>query len=214
VKAAPTIIVVAAGRGARSGAAQHKLMRPHGSATVLDATLHAAVATGLQVVVVTTLALAETAQRHVAARDVVIWPGTELPADAGQGLGDAIAAGVGARPNAAAWLVLPGDLAGVRSASLSALAGALEQHPAVYAQHRGRRGQPMGFAGELYSELITLTGDEGVRRLLSRYPTLAMELDDPGVLAAPAGQGARADAADAAHPSPPLAATPSATPLG
>jgi len=184
VTATPTIIVVAAGRGARSGAAQHKLMRPHGAATVLDATLHAAVASRLQVVVVTTLPLVETAQRHVAARDVVIWPGAELPADAGQGLGDAIAAGVGARPS-------------VRPESLSALASALAQHPVAYAQHRGRRGQPMGFAGELYSELITLTGDEGVRRLLTRYPALALELDDPGVLAATEGQRAR-DPADVA----------------
>jgi molybdenum cofactor cytidylyltransferase len=197
VTATPTIIVVAAGRGARSGAAQHKLMRPHGAATVLDATLHAAVASRLQVVVVTTLPLVETAQRHVAARDVVIWPGAELPADAGQGLGDAIAAGVGARPNAPAWLVLPGDMASVRPESLSALASALAQHPVAYAQHRGRRGQPMGFAGELYSELITLTGDEGVRRLLTRYPALALELDDPGVLAATEGRRTR-DPADVA----------------
>jgi molybdenum cofactor cytidylyltransferase len=160
-------------------------MRPHGTATVLDATLHAAVSSGLQVVVVTTLALVETAQRHVAARDVVIWPGAEQPAGAQPGLGEAIAAGVGARPNASAWLVLPGDMVGVRPESLCALAEALAQHPAAYAQHRGRRGVPMGFAGELYSELITLTGDDGVRRLLARYPALALELDDPGVMAAP-----------------------------
>ena len=32
------------------------------------------------------------------------------------------------------------------------------------------------------SELVMLKGDEGARRLLARYPTAAVELDDPGVL--------------------------------
>ena len=49
-------------------------------------------------------------------------------------------------------------------------------------QHRGRRGHPVGFAAELFSELVMLKGDEGARRLLARYPTAAVELDDPGVL--------------------------------
>ena len=40
----------------------------------------------------------------------------------------------------------------------------------------------MGFGAELFSELVMLKGDEGARRLLARYPTAAVELDDPGVL--------------------------------
>ena len=40
----------------------------------------------------------------------------------------------------------------------------------------------MGFSSELYSELIALSGDEGARRLIARYPALGLELDDPGVL--------------------------------
>jgi molybdenum cofactor cytidylyltransferase len=53
----------------------------------------------------------------------------------------------------------------------------------VYAQHRGRRGHPVGFSPELYSELVQLSGDEGARRLVARYPSHGVELDDPGVLA-------------------------------
>ncbi|MEY3273165.1 MAG: hypothetical protein RLZZ341_2066, partial [Pseudomonadota bacterium] len=30
----------------------------------------------------------------------------------------------------------------------------------VWAQHRGRRGHPVGFAAELYSELVQLDGDD------------------------------------------------------
>ena len=35
---------------------------------------------------------------------------------------------------------------------------------------------------ELFSELVMLKGDEGARRLLARYPTAAVELEDAGVL--------------------------------
>ena len=40
----------------------------------------------------------------------------------------------------------------------------------------------MGFGGELYSELATLAGDEGARRLVARYPAFGVEVADPGVL--------------------------------
>jgi molybdenum cofactor cytidylyltransferase len=30
---------------------------------------------------------------------------------------------------------------------------------------------------------VQLSGDEGARRLVARYPSLGVELDDPGVLA-------------------------------
>jgi molybdenum cofactor cytidylyltransferase len=58
----------------------------------------------------------------------------------------------------------------------------LEQNPVVYAQHKGRRGHPVGFAAELYSELIQLSGDEGARRIMARYPAHGQEVADPGVL--------------------------------
>ena len=40
----------------------------------------------------------------------------------------------------------------------------------------------MGFAAELYSELVRLTGDEGARRLVARYPAFGLEVEDAGVL--------------------------------
>ena len=70
----------------------------------------------------------------------------------------------------------------VQPATLQAVARQLDHHPVAYAQHRGKRGHPVGFAAELYSELVALTGDEGARRLVARYPAFAVELDDPGIL--------------------------------
>jgi molybdenum cofactor cytidylyltransferase len=58
----------------------------------------------------------------------------------------------------------------------------LPQHAVVFAQYQGRRGHPVGFAAELFSELVQLTGDEGARRVAARYPSFGVEVDDPGVL--------------------------------
>jgi molybdenum cofactor cytidylyltransferase len=40
----------------------------------------------------------------------------------------------------------------------------------------------VAFAAELYSELATLSGDEGARRLTARYPAFGVEVEDAGVL--------------------------------
>jgi molybdenum cofactor cytidylyltransferase len=103
-------------------------------------------------------------------------------AEAARGMGHSIAAGVAERPSAAGWLILPGDMPLIRPSTLLTVAAALEDHPVAYAQHHGRRGHPVGFAAELYSELVMLNGDEGARRLIARYPACAAEVDDAGVL--------------------------------
>jgi molybdenum cofactor cytidylyltransferase len=70
----------------------------------------------------------------------------------------------------------------VSADTLRTVATALDDHPVAYAQHLGRRGHPVGFSAELFSELLSLTGDEGARRLLARYPAVGVEVDDPGAL--------------------------------
>ena len=182
----PTVIVLAAGLGSRYAGPGHKLAQPlaegeaSDSALVLTATLQHAIESQLPVVVVTTAELAPIAGRLLAARDVVL-----IPAAApirGRGMGDSIAAGVAARADAAGWLILPADMPRVRPETLQAVARALQTHAVAYAQYQGRRGHPVGFSAELYSELIALTGDEGARRLVARYPAEAVDVDDPGVL--------------------------------
>jgi len=182
MKSRPAVIVLAAGTGSRFVAPGHKLTQSVGSSTVLGSTLRHAIASHLPVVVVTTAALADAARRHVASRDVVVLPDAGTPGPQPLGMGFSIAAGVAARPDANGWLVLPGDMPMVQTATLLAVASALEHHPVAYAQHRGRRGHPVGFSTELYSELVTLSGDEGARRLVARYPAHGVEVDDPGVL--------------------------------
>jgi len=182
MKSRPAVIVLAAGMGSRFAAPGHKLTQRLGASTVLGSTLRQAIASHLPVVVVTTEALADSARRHVASRDVVVLPDVGTPGPQPLGMGYSIATGVSARPDAPGWLVLPGDMPMVQTSTLLAVSAALEHHPVAYAQHRGRRGHPVGFSSELYSELVMLSGDEGARRLVARYPAFGVEVNDPGVL--------------------------------
>ena len=178
----PAVIVLAAGKGARFEGMQHKLEQSLGGSTVLGTTLRQVIASQMNVVVVTTAKLAAVARTHVAARDVVVLPEVGSAGSDALGMGYSISAGVSARPDASGWLVLPGDMPLVQPATLIAVAREMAQHAVVYAQHKGRRGHPVGFSAELYSELVALEGDEGARRLVARYPAFGVEVNDPGVL--------------------------------
>lgn len=174
----PTVVVLAAGKGSRFKGSAHKLEQSLGDLSVLGSTLRNAIESHLPVVVVTTQPLAAAACQVVAARDVVVVP----QALAALGMGHSIAAGIAARADAPGWLLLPGDMPMVKPATLLAVAAALEHYPVAYAQYQGRRGHPVAFAAELYSELMMLSGDEGARRIVARYPAIGVDVDDPGVL--------------------------------
>ena len=174
----PTIIVTAAGSGSRYGGAVHKLDMPLGDSTVLAMTVRNAVQSQLSVVVVTRAGRVPLLSHALATRDIVVLS----DAEAARGMGASIATGVAERSGASGWLVLPGDMPLIRPETLLAVASALEQHPVAYAQHRGRRGHPVAFAAELYSELVLLNSDDGARRVMLRYPAHGQEVPDAGVL--------------------------------
>jgi molybdenum cofactor cytidylyltransferase len=177
----PTVVVLAAGSGSRFEGPRHKLEQMLGARSVLATTIGQVIASGLPLIVVTTSALADSVRDLVASRDIVLLPEVGTPGF-DLGMGHSIVAGVSARPNARGWIILPGDMPLIQPATLRTVARELAQHPVVYAQYRGRRGHPVAFAGELFSELIQLSGDEGARRLVSRYPSFGVEVDDSGVL--------------------------------
>ncbi len=177
----PCVIVLAAGFGRRFGVGPHKLQQSLGESTVLASTLARVIESGLPMVVVTTARLAPAVQELVARNDVIVVDADQNPGGS-FGMGLSIAAGVQARPNASGWLVMPADMPLVRPDTLQAVASALKVHPIAYAQHRGRRGHPVGFSSEFYNELSNLRGDDGARRVIARYPAVAIEVDDGGAL--------------------------------
>jgi len=178
----PVVIVLAAGRGSRFRGPDHKLAQALGASTVLGTALRQVLASELPLIVVATASLAEIARRSVATRDILIVPEVGTAGPEPLGMGYSIACGVGARPDAPGWLILPGDMPMVKPATMRTLARELRHQTIVYAQYQGRRGHPVGFASELYSELVALEGDKGARRLVARYPSQGIEVDDPGVL--------------------------------
>lgn len=173
----PAIIVLAAGRGSRFEGEGPKLAQNIDQRSILEQTVLNALSSGLPTVVVTHKRLAPLACQILASRDVAVieegHPG---------GIDQSIASGVGLQPDASGWLLLPGDMPLIKPETLRVVAQALRQYPAVYAQHHGLRGHPLGFASELYSELIVLRGHEGGRKLLARYPAFGVEVPDPGIL--------------------------------
>jgi molybdenum cofactor cytidylyltransferase len=195
MKAPPTVIVLAAGQGSRFRGGGHKLAAPlRGRAaeaatsraggampfvdSVLGQTVQQVLESRLPLLLVTTAELAAPAAQVLARREVLLLSREE----AGRGMGASIASGVAERAAASGWLLLPGDMPLVRASTLRAVADALELHAVVFAQHKGRRGHPVGFSAELFSELIRLEGDEGAKRVVARYPVHGQEVDDPGVL--------------------------------
>lgn len=174
----PIVIVLAAGRGSRFDGPGHKLAQALARNSVLGTTLETVRASCLPMLVVTTEALEAEVSRHASTRDTVVLP----PVVAQQGMARSIAAGVTARPQASGWLILPGDMPLIQPDTLHRVAEALPGHACVVPFYQGRRGHPVGFSAELYSELIGLTGDEGARRLLMRYPACELHVDDAGIL--------------------------------
>lgn len=181
LKPHPVVIVLDTGTVLRRQPGRTDAAAAGDSHHLLLHTVRQVIDSGLPMLVVTSPDRVDDMTRLVARRDVLV----ATPSSAGgrgAGVNRAIAAAVGARASAAGWLLLPASMALVRPSSLQRVAAALAEHPLVYAQHGGRRGQPVGYGPELYSELIDLAGDDAALRLLTRYPALGIEVDDPGVL--------------------------------
>jgi molybdenum cofactor cytidylyltransferase len=154
----PTVLVLASGRGTRfsaSGGQGNKLQALLHNKTVLQHTLDAVRASGLA--------------WHLE--------------DSGQpGMGDSIAAAVRATAAAAGWLILPGDLPLVRSATLRAVAAAMQHHAVVVPVVRGRRGHPVGFAAACGPALRALHGAAGAAAVVAAYGAFELPVDDIGCI--------------------------------
>lgn len=164
MSALPTVIVLAAGKGERfkaSGATQDKLQSLLCGKPVREYVLEAVRASGLPCHVVER---AHTA--HLT-----------MP-----GMGDSIASGVAATPDAHGWLILPADLPLIQARTLLAVAAALSQHEVVVPRYEGQQGHPVGFSVACRGALTQLTGDQGARAVVAQYPVCRLEVEDEGCM--------------------------------
>jgi len=155
----PVVIVLASGRGERfvaSGGTGSKLQARLDGCTVLERTLMAVHASGLP------------------------W---HLETATHPGLGDSIAAGVRATADAAAWLILPGDLPLIQASTLRHIAQAPMSLDVVVPVVKGwQRGHPVRFSARCGSELMQLSGlEDGAAIEQARNATL-WPVQDPGCI--------------------------------
>ena len=157
------MIVLAAGRGERftaSGGSVHKLQALLAGKPVMQHVLDAVITSGLAY--------------HVVVSD-----------PSRPGMGDSIAAGVRATPDAAGWLMLPADLPLVRSQTLLAVAKAPPCAVTV-PLYQGQRGHPVRFSAECREELLKIQGNSGAAPVIRSYEAINLvalvALDDAGVV--------------------------------
>ncbi|QNP47514.1 nucleotidyltransferase family protein [Diaphorobacter aerolatus] len=164
--ALPTLVILAAGLGARfraAGGHTHKLDAPLAGIPVLQRSLDAARQSGLRLHVV-------------------------RPGDGGDGMGDSIAAGVRAASDANGWLIIPADLPLLLPQTLTLMAQALARgsHEVVVPHYRAQQGHPVAFAASCFARLTALAGDRGaasiVREARERQQVLDLEIDDIGCI--------------------------------
>jgi molybdenum cofactor cytidylyltransferase len=157
-------IVLAAGAATRMG--QPKQLLDWGGVPLVRAVAQAALAAGLEELLVVTGRAGEEVERALA----------DLPArcvynpEYAQGQGTSLRAGVAAlSPEADAALILLGDQPFVTPAIVAAIVAAWDgDHRAIVApRYRGVRGNPVLFARLLFAELLGITGDQGARAILA-----------------------------------------------
>lgn len=186
----PTVIVLAEPPPAASWSRVDNppAMAPYGA---VDTTLRRALSSGLPVLLAATADESAEALKLLPRDDILTVPAPPTLQPRVDWLVHCIAAAVMARPQADGWLLLPADMPMLQSNTLQALAQGMHgprSGPIVFPSHRHMRGHPIGFSAELYSELIRLNSEQDLRRLAARYPSVDVEVDDPGVHLAPDAQ--------------------------
>jgi molybdenum cofactor cytidylyltransferase len=179
-------LLLAAGRGSRfdPSGARSKLLAvvdDQGTTVAQAAGQHLCALLPRVVAVVRPAGSDQQRRLHALLRDA----GCELVInpDADAGLGSSLAAGVRASLQADGWLIALADMPAIAPVTLAAVRDALCDGAMTAAPlHDGRRGHPVGFAAALRADLLSLSGDEGARRVLAAHPPRLVKVDDPGCL--------------------------------
>lgn len=81
------------------------------------------------------------------------------------------------------WVIALADMPYVQPSTICQLLSALESGADIAVLcYQGKRGNPVAFSRTHLAELLLLSGDQGARDLLRRYPVVEVDVDDPGIL--------------------------------
>jgi molybdenum cofactor cytidylyltransferase len=175
-------LVLAAGQGRRFGSDKRRALLADGT-PLLVATLRQAQRQFAQVFVL--LRDGDDAQ------SLGVPAGVEVlrcpAADAEQGMGHSLAAGVNAlqAQSAHSIAVLLGDMPWLSAGTLGLLLEHAGSQRIVFPLYQGRRGHPVVFGRQFWPQLQQLSGDSGAKGVLAAEPQacVAVPVDDPGVCA-------------------------------
>ena len=98
------------------------------------------------------------------------------------GMGDSIAAGVAACPDADGWLIVLGDMPFILPSTIERVVAAIVDDAVSVPVQKGEFGHPVGFGRAFGAGLQALSGDRGARPLFSQGRVVEIAVDDPGVL--------------------------------
>ena len=130
----------------------------------------------LDVIIVVIGNAATEVQRELAGLDVA----TVINLEFSSGQSTSLRAGLRALPNDIdAALFLLGDQPTVTPSIIGTVIGTYRESEAsiVQARYRGVTGHPVLFNRSLFTELDSVTGDQGARRVIARHPELARFAD-------------------------------------
>ena len=176
-------LLLAAGSATRFGSDKLQHSLPHGVSMAVQSARHLRSAVPRIVAVVRPASEQLSQSLKQESCEVVV---CENAAE-GMGASLACAARAAARlfPDAEGYLVALGDMPFVRPSSIAAVRDALAGGAPLAAPFwRARRGHPVGIAGRLIEELLTLRGDEGAKALLAAnaHSLVKIPVGDPGVI--------------------------------
>lgn len=166
------VLVLAAGRSSRFGADKRYALLESGRC-VWEVTVAQVVSAGLQPRLVLP-----------PGDPLLTQPGALAAPHCGQGMGHSIADAVAQMGAVPACMILPVDMPFIAADTLRAVANTLKTHTIAVPILGRRRGHPVGFGSELFTELQSLQGDVGARAILARHAMLVAEVPvtDPGIL--------------------------------
>jgi len=103
--------------------------------------------------------------------------------DADEGMAASLTAALRHTADSAGWVIALADMPFIQHATMRLILQALQAgEDIVVPVFKGRRGHPVGFSRRHLPELLALTGDQGARQLLQKYPVFEMAVNDPGIL--------------------------------
>lgn len=177
------VLILAAGRSTRFGAANKLLAEVDGAPMVVHA-LRLAKAVGIPDPLIITGHERAAVEAALAGEGVRFLHNPDYAA----GLSTSLRAGIAAlSPEVGAAFVMLGDMPRVKPATLRAMMAALAEAPdaqAIVPSFSGHWGNPVLIRRSLFPALATLTGDQGARKLLEtlREAVHDVPVEDAGVL--------------------------------